>query len=68
MFPSTRTINLGNTSQRRLQRSPVLVGISAPPCPRGVRRFASMDSDDEEMLAALLEEEADGAAAAEEEL
>ena len=27
VFPSCRTINLGNTSQRRLQRSPILVGI-----------------------------------------
>ena len=28
VFPSSRTINLGNTSQRRLQRSPILVGIT----------------------------------------
>ena len=27
VFPSSRTINLGNTSQRTFQRSPILVGI-----------------------------------------
>ena len=27
VFPLSRTINLGNTSQRRFQRSPILVGI-----------------------------------------
>ena len=27
VFPSSRNINLGNTSQRRFQRSPILVGI-----------------------------------------